>query len=207
MRYSMKGLLNSFKKGFIQGMGIFLGLGSTALLAATISGTINTFSKGDILDADLLNENFASLQTAIENVPTFHSVTDADGKELGILNQIGFTGEGGILNIVTSNGYYLEIWANYGDLRSYYVSYKTSDCSGQAYVSVAPLSIIEVEGLSGYYYVDIDAARTTFSPQSRKQDDGSCNVFSYSEEPYYPVTSNKESVTGFSGFSMPLTME
>lgn len=48
--------------------GISLGFLTSALLAVTISGTINTFATGDTLSSAKINENFASLKTAIEGI-------------------------------------------------------------------------------------------------------------------------------------------
>lgn len=56
--------------GFGVGMaGILLFLGASVLLAVTVSGTINSFSSGDLISASTINTNFTSLKTAIEDIP------------------------------------------------------------------------------------------------------------------------------------------
>lgn len=49
------------------GGGIAIGLFGGLLLAVTVTGNMNTFSAGEIVSASLLNENFASLRTAIQS--------------------------------------------------------------------------------------------------------------------------------------------
>lgn len=53
-------------RGFLQGVGLMLGAGATALLAVTVSGTVNGFASGELISASLVNENFASLKAGIE---------------------------------------------------------------------------------------------------------------------------------------------
>ncbi|MCB1173613.1 MAG: hypothetical protein KDK39_08615 [Leptospiraceae bacterium] len=78
-----------FSKGFSVGLGFTFAISITSLLAVTISGTINLFSSGDVVSASKINENFASLKTAIESInPAYNTsevVTDQvwiDGKPI-----------------------------------------------------------------------------------------------------------------------------
>lgn len=66
----MKHYIYKLKKGFFQGIGIALGLGTMTLLAVSL-GTINTFTSGTPVNAAKVNENFASLKTALESIPNW----------------------------------------------------------------------------------------------------------------------------------------
>ena len=61
-------ILKAIKGKLSRGMALAIALCASALVAATVSGTINTFSTGDTLSASLMNENFASLKSAIESI-------------------------------------------------------------------------------------------------------------------------------------------
>ncbi|HMV80685.1 MAG TPA: tail fiber domain-containing protein, partial [Leptospiraceae bacterium] len=50
------------------GIGFLFTLGASALLAVAVSGTINTFVNGSVMEASQLNTNFSSLKTAIEGI-------------------------------------------------------------------------------------------------------------------------------------------
>lgn len=54
---------------FAKGLAFATGLLATALLAVTVSGTVSTFSSGDVVSASSINQNFASLKAAIEGLP------------------------------------------------------------------------------------------------------------------------------------------
>ncbi|MDX1957830.1 MAG: hypothetical protein SFU98_04615 [Leptospiraceae bacterium] len=56
-------------KGLRIGLGILIMLGTGALVAVAVTGTMNTFSSGQVLDATAMNTNFNSLKTAIEGIP------------------------------------------------------------------------------------------------------------------------------------------
>ena len=60
--------IQGFKKGISIGLGIILTLATSAILAVAVTGTINTFSSGNVVDASQINTNFASLKTAIEGI-------------------------------------------------------------------------------------------------------------------------------------------
>jgi hypothetical protein len=55
-------MLEKFKNGMITGVGIFVGITSSYLLAVTVS-SMNTFSTGEPLSSSKLNENFGNLKT------------------------------------------------------------------------------------------------------------------------------------------------
>lgn len=57
-----------FKKGISFGLGIIFTLLTSAVLAVAVTGTMNSFSSGNIVDASQINTNFASLKTAIEGI-------------------------------------------------------------------------------------------------------------------------------------------
>lgn len=56
-------------RGILHGVGLSVGLALSGILAITISGTINTFSPGEVVSADSINTNFASLKAAINGLP------------------------------------------------------------------------------------------------------------------------------------------
>ncbi|HNF27617.1 MAG TPA: tail fiber domain-containing protein [Leptospiraceae bacterium] len=60
--------LAGLKKGISIGLGIVLTLTASAVLAVAVTGTINTFSSGNVVDASQINTNFTSLKTAIEGI-------------------------------------------------------------------------------------------------------------------------------------------
>jgi hypothetical protein len=62
------------KKGFLQGIGLFLGLFATAIFAYTVSGTIKTWTTGDTLTASDLNTTIQSLKTAVESATQLGSM-------------------------------------------------------------------------------------------------------------------------------------
>ncbi|HMY69849.1 MAG TPA: tail fiber domain-containing protein [Leptospiraceae bacterium] len=60
--------LSAFKRGISHGLGIIFTLGASALLAVAVTGTVNTFVNGSVMEASQLNTNFSSLKTAIEGI-------------------------------------------------------------------------------------------------------------------------------------------
>lgn len=78
-----------FTKSFKRGALFAAGLITTSLFAVTISGTINTFVSGDILDSAKMNQNFASLKAAVESIDPQYSSAETlthkrwiDGKQI-----------------------------------------------------------------------------------------------------------------------------
>ncbi|MDX1957827.1 MAG: hypothetical protein SFU98_04600 [Leptospiraceae bacterium] len=61
---------NPFYRGILFGLGIIFILGTGALVAVALTGTMNTFSSGQVLDVTAMNTNFNSLKTAIEGIPS-----------------------------------------------------------------------------------------------------------------------------------------
>ena len=57
-------------KNFLAGFALALGLIGGGLLAVAVTGTFNTFSSGGVMKAADINANFASLNAAIEGIPT-----------------------------------------------------------------------------------------------------------------------------------------
>lgn len=72
---------------FVRGLAFGAGLLASGLLAVTISGTINSFSSGETISAATINENFASLKTAVEGIPT---ITESGSSSSGY-TKIGTT--------------------------------------------------------------------------------------------------------------------
>lgn len=64
-----KGFIKSILRHFILGVSFGIGFLSIGILAVTISGTVNTFTTGQVIKASDINTNFASLKTALENIP------------------------------------------------------------------------------------------------------------------------------------------
>lgn len=62
-------MIRQFSRVFLQGLVFGFGVLAAGLFAVTVSGTVSTFNSGDLISATSLNTNFASLKTAIENVP------------------------------------------------------------------------------------------------------------------------------------------
>ena len=67
-------LIVFFRKGLAQGVG----LAGTALVAATVTGIIHIFSPGQAISSSQVNENFASLKTAIESINTTDGYSTAE---------------------------------------------------------------------------------------------------------------------------------
>ena len=61
-------VLSGLKRGISIGIGFMLTLGVSAVLAVAVTGTINTYTNGAVMDAASLNTNFASLKTAVEGI-------------------------------------------------------------------------------------------------------------------------------------------
>ena len=84
--------MKSFAKSILIGAGFAVGVFVTALTAVTISGTLNDFESGDLVSAARINENFASLRTAIEGVPDctpFHKkLTRSFGSQIFQADQV-----------------------------------------------------------------------------------------------------------------------
>ena len=55
------------RKSFAISFGISLGLGAAMVFGVTVTGTMNSFAAGDMVSAAMVNENFQSLKTAIED--------------------------------------------------------------------------------------------------------------------------------------------
>ena len=70
----MKDTLNNhIKKGFGLGVGFFLGISGSALMAVTVSGIVHIFFPGQAISSAQVNENFASLKSAIETIEPRYS--------------------------------------------------------------------------------------------------------------------------------------
>ncbi len=55
------------RKGFFAGIGFSFAIFFSGLMAVSVSGTIHSFSTGEVISASRINENFASLKTAVES--------------------------------------------------------------------------------------------------------------------------------------------
>ena len=64
----MKNLKGIAITSFLKGAFLAIGFGITSLLAVTITGTINTFTSGDILDSGKMNQNFTTLKTSLQSI-------------------------------------------------------------------------------------------------------------------------------------------
>ncbi len=78
--------ISAVKRGLLQGMAIALGFFGTTILGVAISGTIKTWTSGEVLKSADLNTTISSMKTAIESIPNWTKAvngTDAyytDGK-------------------------------------------------------------------------------------------------------------------------------
>lgn len=61
--------LKNILRQFILGASFAFGFLTIGIFAVTISGTINTFATGQVIKASDINTNFASIKTALENIP------------------------------------------------------------------------------------------------------------------------------------------
>ena len=68
MKFTRKHLLFSLKKGVVQGVGFALALLTTTLIAGTITGAFHVFFPGQAISSSQVNENFASLKSAVESI-------------------------------------------------------------------------------------------------------------------------------------------
>lgn len=64
-----QGALQTGTRAFLWGACFAAGLVTTTVVAVTVAGTVNIWAPSQTLTAAMLNENFASLKTAIEGVP------------------------------------------------------------------------------------------------------------------------------------------
>lgn len=62
----MKTRTGELKHSFLRGAFFALGLLTTSALAITVSGTINTFTAGDLISAGQINANFSALRSSLE---------------------------------------------------------------------------------------------------------------------------------------------
>ena len=58
----------AFRRGVSFALGFLFTLGASAILAVAVTGTVNTFVNGSVMEASQLNTNFSSLKTAIEGI-------------------------------------------------------------------------------------------------------------------------------------------
>ncbi|HMV81413.1 MAG TPA: hypothetical protein PKA14_26035, partial [Leptospiraceae bacterium] len=63
-----KDAISAVKRGLLQGMGIALGFFGTTVFAVAVTGTIKTWTSGEVLKSADLNTTIASLKTAIEGI-------------------------------------------------------------------------------------------------------------------------------------------
>ena len=66
-----KDLKKSFQKGSFWGLGFVSVALVSSLVAATVTGVMNTFTSGEVLTAAKLNENFNSLKSAVDSIPSY----------------------------------------------------------------------------------------------------------------------------------------
>ncbi len=77
---------SAVKRGLLQGMAIALGFFGTTVFAVAVSGTIKTWTSGEVLKSADLNTTISSMKTAMESIPNWTKAsngTDAyytDGK-------------------------------------------------------------------------------------------------------------------------------
>ncbi|MDX1958866.1 MAG: tail fiber domain-containing protein [Leptospiraceae bacterium] len=61
-------LIEKFGKGFLFGIGFSIGIATTSLLAVAVTGTVKSWTTGEVLSATDLNTTISSLKTAIEGI-------------------------------------------------------------------------------------------------------------------------------------------
>ncbi|HNI98811.1 MAG TPA: tail fiber domain-containing protein, partial [Leptospiraceae bacterium] len=71
-----KDAISAVKRGLLQGMGIALGFFGTTVFAVAISGTIKTWTSGEVLKSADLNTTISSMKTAIEGIPNWTKATN-----------------------------------------------------------------------------------------------------------------------------------
>ncbi|HNI27681.1 MAG TPA: tail fiber domain-containing protein [Leptospiraceae bacterium] len=67
---------SAVKRGLLQGMAIALGFFGTTVFAVAISGTIKTWTSGEVLKSADLNTTISSMKTAIEGIPNWTKATN-----------------------------------------------------------------------------------------------------------------------------------
>ncbi len=75
---------SAFVRGLAAGFGFSLALSVSALVAITVSGTVNSFAAGEVISAAELNENFTSLKNAVEGIPAIEGSTSGPARYLQI---------------------------------------------------------------------------------------------------------------------------
>ena len=168
----------------------------------------NTFTNGEIIDADNINQNFTEIETHVNSnlINKMLHVIDANDVDLGVLES--YPGEG-IPVLLSGKGYYYQLVGNANSIDVYFGS---SDCSGQGYVSVefdltqglgrlALRNYVYWNERDGNHYYVNRSSSFTMNPQSRYGPGGISNSFGcvtevLSSRVVYPFILNDTSITG-----------
>lgn len=97
----MLDLKKSFVRGAAFGAGLLSMIALSVVVAVSVSGVVHTFTAGQPVSASEMNENFASLKSAIETLPlgTYCGSTGAVTGAMG-----GFTGARALCQAVSACG-------------------------------------------------------------------------------------------------------
>ena len=146
--------------------------------AQTPLTTPYTFTNGEIIDADNINQNFSEIATHInQNQGHKHLyIVDGNGSELGAISDFkaGVSPE-----FLSSKGYYAAIKTNPEPTATLIIFFESVDCTGQGYTNSPVLddltlrnnlkdtrSLFWNELDSKYYYIDLRNAPVTITATS-----------------------------------------
>ena len=167
----------------------------------------NTFTNGEIIDADNINQNFTEIETHV-NTNQGHKhfyVVDANDVDLGIVD-LNAAPEAGLL-ILTGKGYLFKIKNSLDNVEVYFESI---DCSGQAYANLINIevnfsnillkrAVFWTENKQNYYIRDVNT-EMIINAQSQY---GSGSI--HSTLPCLTVTTNGVTVNPFIQSTLSLT--
>ena len=191
---------------------IFIALSVHSVASAQTALAIpNSFTNGEIIDADKINQNFTGIETHINQNQGHKHLHIVDGNNIDLGAVFNFNGPNGNPEFISNKGYLAAIKTNPVEIGAFFVYFQSIDCTGQKF-RVTPIiddltqfELMETRSLfwneleNKYYYADLQTAQVILTGLSRYQsnDSSACITLTVPEfPPVIPILENDPAITG-----------